>query len=175
MARAAALLSLLLCAAAHAGGTHPARRLSWVAEDDDRLPGWKGELRRPEVSHGRAATKGQQYSREDRERGTWVELLSWRPRAYLIHNFMSPEECVQAVKIARPFMQRSTVVDSVTGESKVDPIRTRRDFTAPAQPATLTRPRSEQTFLGRGQYELITTLEVCARGGCEARVGALLR
>lgn len=39
-------------------------------------------------------------------------------------------------------MQRSTVVDSVTGASKVDPIRT-----------------SEQTFLPRSRYDLITKLE----------------
>jgi prolyl 4-hydroxylase len=108
-------LLLLTALASTAGG--------WKTEpDNDRLPGWQGEVQR---GARKAATKGEQYAKEDRERGTWVELISWRPRAYVIHNFMAPEECVQIIKTAKPFMTRSTVVDSVTGESKVDPIRTR--------------------------------------------------
>ena len=123
-------LLCLLCAAAATGGnaSAPARRLTWAAGldgDEERLPGWQGEQSRDGSAPHRHESKGDQYAREDRERGTWMELISWRPRAYIIHNFMSPEECVELVKIARPFMARSTVVDSVTGESKVDPIRTR--------------------------------------------------
>ena len=41
-----------------------------------------------------------------------------------------------------PRVQRSTVIDSVTGQSKVDPIRT-----------------SEQTFLNRGKYPIVTKIE----------------
>ena len=128
--RALTLLCLLLCAAVVTGGnvSAPARRLTWGASldgDEERLPGWHGEQSRGASAPHQHETKGDQYAREDRERGTWMELISWRPRAYVIHNFMSPEECVDLVKIARPFMARSTVVDSVTGESKVDPIRTR--------------------------------------------------
>jgi prolyl 4-hydroxylase len=91
-----------------------------LGSDDgtERLPGWKGEV-------ARTPSKGELLAQEDRARGTWVEVISWRPRAFVIHNFMSPEECVGIIKIAKPFMRRSTVVDSVTGESKVDPIRTR--------------------------------------------------
>ena len=130
-------LLCLLCAAgvtgADGGGNASAsarRRLTWGASLDDgeeRLPGWQGEQSRDGAAPHRRETKGDQYMREDRERGTWMELIAWRPRAYVIHNFMTPEECVDLVKTARPFMARSTVVDSVTGESKVDPIRTRCD------------------------------------------------
>lgn len=70
-------------------------------------------------------TEGDIYHQEDLERGTWVEIVSWRPRAFVIHNFLSPEEADQLIEIAKPQMTRSTVVDSVTGESKVDEIRTR--------------------------------------------------
>jgi hypothetical protein len=128
-------LLCLLCAAGLTGAdggsnaSAPARRrLTWGASLDDgeeRLPGWQGEQSRDGAAPHRHETKGDQYMREDRERGTWMELIAWRPRAYVIHNFMTPEECVDLVKTARPFMARSTVVDSVTGESKVDPIRTR--------------------------------------------------
>ena len=117
-------LVLLLAALAGAGAD---RRLTWKAEaGNDRLPGWQGEVQRG----GRKPTKGEVHAKEDRERGTWIELISWRPRAYVIHNFMAPEEAVQIIKTAKPFMMRSTVVDSVTGESKVDPIRTRRGLCA---------------------------------------------
>jgi hypothetical protein len=119
------LALLLLCPASTAGygNASAARRALARRGDDERLPGWKGEQATP---RRRKLTMGEVYSREDRERGTWIEVLSWRPRAFLIHNLMSPEECTALIKTARPFMARSTVVDSVTGESKVDPIRTRR-------------------------------------------------
>ena len=45
-------------------------------------------------------------------------------------------------QIARPRVRRSTVIDSVTGESKVDPIRT-----------------SEQAFLNRGTWDIVTKVE----------------
>jgi prolyl 4-hydroxylase len=132
------LLLALLAVAAGATGADGGnvslpvgRRLAWgsgagTEEDGERLPGWQGEQRRSEATPKRRRTsQGDTYAREDRERGTWMELIAWRPRAYVIHNLMSPEECVALVKTAKPFMARSTVVDSVTGESKVDPIRTR--------------------------------------------------
>jgi hypothetical protein len=245
------LLAALLAAAAVATGADggnaslPAgRRLAWGAgaeEDGERLPGWQGEQRRGGATPKRRRTsQGDTYAREDRERGTWMELIAWRPRAYVIHNLMSPEECVALVKTAKPFMARSTVVDSVTGESKVDPIRTRcaapawrkaalglfcrkRVHTRPAARASAgarwgatcvldagmaarwarqraSRPvtrrmvwgasegrrprsgrltlharrcwaRSEQTFLPRGQYDLVTKVE--ARALPAARPAAL--
>ena len=154
---------LLLCTLPGGGSVDRLSTRSQLTLDDgsERLPGWKGEVAR-EVS------KGEQLAREDRARGTWVEVISWRPRAFVIHNFMSPEECLEIIKIAKPFMRRSTVVDSVTGESKVDPIRTRCACVVTSlapRPAPDTAPRccgappSEQTFLPRKQYDLITKIE----------------
>ena len=91
-----------------------------------------------------APTAGDTYSVEDAERGTWMELLSWKPRAFAIHNFMTKQECDDLIAIAKPMVTRSTVVDSVTGESKVDPIRTRRASRPPHAPyarACLACPR----------------------------------
>lgn len=100
-----------------------------------RVAGWQGETHRvttgssgghvPKVMRFGPPTKGDKYHEEDLARGTWVEIISWRPRAIIIHNFLSPEEADQLIKIATPMMTRSTVVDSVTGESKTDEIRTR--------------------------------------------------
>ncbi|KAL4457504.1 hypothetical protein ABPG75_012369 [Micractinium tetrahymenae] len=53
----------------------------------------------------------------------WIEPLSWRPRAFLYHNFMTPEEADHIIKVAKPFMKRSTVV-SAGGKSVEDNIRT---------------------------------------------------
>ena len=55
---------------------------------------------------------------------------------------MSAQECDEFLEIAEPRVRRSTVIDSVTGESKVDPIRT-----------------SEQTFLPRGKFPIVSRVE----------------
>lgn len=166
------VLALLLVAATRpaAGGnaTSPAlRRLlargSSASDDSERLPGWQGEQSR----RRRRASKGEEYAREDRERGTWMELISWRPRAYVIHNFMTPEECVDLVKTAKPFMARSTVVDSVTGESKVDPIRTRCGRHAPVEAA----PSRACAARRRAAHALAQmAARACALGATRARV-----
>lgn len=40
----------------------------------------------------------------------WVETLSWTPRAFLYHNFLSGEEADYIINAARPFLKRSTIV-----------------------------------------------------------------
>ena len=35
---------------------------------------------------------------------TRVETISWKPRAYIYHNFMSEEECDHIVELARPLV-----------------------------------------------------------------------
>ncbi|KAK8681531.1 hypothetical protein V6N13_053933 [Hibiscus sabdariffa] len=48
----------------------------------------------------------------------WTEIISWEPRAFLYHNFLSKEECEYLIKIAKPFMKKSSVVDTKTGKRK---------------------------------------------------------
>lgn len=72
----------------------------------------------------------------------WVEFLSWEPRAFIYHNFLSKEECEYLISLAKPHMQKSTVVDSATGKSKDSRVRT-----------------SSGTFLSRGQDKIIRTIE----------------
>jgi hypothetical protein len=76
-------LALLLSAAA--GG----------AQDEERLPGWKGE-----VTRSTGAVK---------ER--WIEPIAWHPRAFLFHGFLSAAECEHIKDTARPRMERSMVRD----------------------------------------------------------------
>ncbi|KAL6345251.1 hypothetical protein AAG906_015734 [Vitis piasezkii] len=72
----------------------------------------------------------------------WSEVISWEPRAFVYHNFLSKDECEYLIKLAKPHMQKSTVVDSSTGKSKDSRVRT-----------------SSGTFLTRGQDKIIRGIE----------------
>ncbi|XP_010266054.1 PREDICTED: probable prolyl 4-hydroxylase 3 [Nelumbo nucifera] len=77
------------------------------------------------------------------ERGEqWTEVISWEPRAFVYHNFLSKEECEYLINLAKPHMEKSTVVDSTTGKSKDSRVRT-----------------SSGTFLRRGQDAIIRNIE----------------
>ncbi|KAL7128226.1 hypothetical protein ABFS83_14G301700 [Erythranthe nasuta] len=77
------------------------------------------------------------------ERGDqWTEVLSWEPRAFVYHNFLSKEECEYLINLARPHMVKSTVVDSKTGKSKDSRVRT-----------------SSGMFLRRGRDKVIKDIE----------------
>ncbi|WOL00028.1 putative prolyl 4-hydroxylase 3 isoform X1 [Canna indica] len=72
----------------------------------------------------------------------WTEVISWEPRAFVYHNFLSKEECEYLIELAKPHMQKSAVVDSTTGKSKDSRVRT-----------------STGMFLQRGQDEIIRAIE----------------
>ncbi|EPS68098.1 hypothetical protein M569_06675 [Genlisea aurea] len=77
------------------------------------------------------------------ERGQqWTEIISWEPRAFVYHNFLSKEECEYLINVAKPHMQKSTVVDSKTGKSKDSRVRT-----------------SSGMFLRRGRDAVIRDIE----------------
>ncbi|XP_059643539.1 probable prolyl 4-hydroxylase 10 [Cornus florida] len=82
-------------------------------------------------------------SEEDDGRGDqWVEVISWEPRAFIYHNFLSEAECDYLINLAKPHMQKSEVVDSETGKSKDSRVRT-----------------SSGTFLARGRDKIIRNIE----------------
>ncbi|KAA8537476.1 hypothetical protein F0562_027084 [Nyssa sinensis] len=72
----------------------------------------------------------------------WTEVLSWEPRAFIYHNFLSKEECMHLISLAKPHMAKSTVVDSKTGQSKDSRVRT-----------------SSGMFLKRGRDKIIRDIE----------------
>lgn len=69
-------------------------------------------------------------------------MISWEPRAFVYHNFLTQEECEYLISLAKPSMQKSTVVDSATGKSKDSRVRT-----------------SSGTFLARGRDKIIRNIE----------------
>jgi prolyl 4-hydroxylase len=55
----------------------------------------------------------------------WVQQISWEPRSYLFHGFLSDEEVTLIKEAAAPFMKRSMVVgDPNQNLNVVDEVRT---------------------------------------------------
>lgn len=69
------------------------------------------------------AVTGAEGNGGDQARRPWLEQLSWKPRAYLWHNFLTHEECDHIVKISLPHIARSGVVnmDGSTSEDNSKP------------------------------------------------------
>jgi prolyl 4-hydroxylase len=58
-------------------------------------------------------------------RERWVQQISWEPRSYIFHGFLSDEEVAQLKTAAAPFLKRSTVVgDAKQHINVVDEYRT---------------------------------------------------
>ncbi|KAL9276389.1 hypothetical protein ACSQ67_026072 [Phaseolus vulgaris] len=72
----------------------------------------------------------------------WTEILSWEPRAFIYHNFLSKEECEYLIELAKPYMIKSSVVDSKTGKSTESRVRT-----------------SSGMFLKRGRDKVVQDIE----------------
>eukprot|EP00775_Hariotina_reticulata_P009877 gene9877-10035_t len=53
-----------------------------------------------------------------------IETVSWSPRAFIFHNFLSLDEVQHILNLTEKLVARSAVVDTKTGQSKLDPIRT---------------------------------------------------
>ncbi|CAA3028995.1 probable prolyl 4-hydroxylase 10 [Olea europaea var. sylvestris] len=84
-------------------------------------------------------TKGDE---NEERKDQWVELISWEPKASIFHKFLSKEECEYMINLAKPHMQKSTVVDSDTGKTKDSRVRT-----------------SSGTFLPRGRDKIVRDIE----------------
>jgi len=86
-----------------------------LPRDDEAFIGWQGE------QSGSRAFSGKPGSSTANKK--WVEIVSWRPRAYIFHNFLSFEEARHIKTLAAPTMRRSTVVGA-NGSSVLDDYRT---------------------------------------------------
>lgn len=102
--------------------------------DDDSPPNDLTSFRR------RAFEKRSSIAEEKGEQ--WTEIVAWEPRAFVYHNFLSKAECEYLIDLAKPYMVKSTVVDSKTGQSKDSRVRT-----------------SSGMFLKRGQDRIIRGIE----------------
>lgn len=71
-----------------------------------------------------------------------VEQVSWKPRAFVYHNFLTDEECEHLKALARLRLTKSTVVDNQSGKSVDSRVRT-----------------SSGMFLARGEDEVVKRIE----------------
>ena len=55
--------------------------------------------------------------RNENEGGMWIETMSWAPRAFVIHNFLTDFECEHVISTAEPQLQESLVFE--TAKTKV--------------------------------------------------------
>ncbi|KAL6752059.1 hypothetical protein V8C86DRAFT_2764411 [Haematococcus lacustris] len=105
------------------------------------LIGWAGETYQPQdrvVRHGNSSSSSSHNSGAKQQ---WVQVLSWEPRAFVYHNFLSDAEAAHIIKLAAPQMKRSTVVGA-NSRGVVDGVRT-----------------SAGTFLRRNQDPIIAAVE----------------
>eukprot|EP00887_Chlorella_sp_A99_P000773 scaffold5.g773.t1 len=84
---------------------------SWLADADSEpegplhVPGTqeggaaRGEVPASEAGAGQEAAADEPYNPRP-----WVEPLSYKPRAYLFHNFLTHEECDHIIRLAKPFV-----------------------------------------------------------------------
>ncbi|KAJ4913976.1 putative prolyl 4-hydroxylase 11 [Raphanus sativus] len=72
----------------------------------------------------------------------WPEVISWKPRAFLYHNFLKNEECEHLISLAKPYMKRSRLRDPGNGGGDESSART-----------------STGTFIGRGHDKIVEEIE----------------
>lgn len=85
--------------------------------EEERLIGWKGES-------FNSSDPGEHAIKAPTVGKPWIETISWSPRAFVHHNFLTKAECDHIVHVASQRISRSQVVDAKTGQTKLDEIRT---------------------------------------------------
>ncbi|GAX79135.1 hypothetical protein CEUSTIGMA_g6575.t1 [Chlamydomonas eustigma] len=112
---------------------------------EELLIGWQGETYKPKPVTSSASSGDAQIPLNANKILTnetgWVQILSWRPRAFVYHNFLSRDEVRHILNLASIQMKRSMVVGP-NDTGVVDDIRT-----------------SAGTFLMRNQDSVITAIE----------------
>ncbi|KAG2495663.1 hypothetical protein HYH03_006263 [Edaphochlamys debaryana] len=87
------------------------RHISGVTDYEERLIGWKGESYHAEgePEPTAATTLHSLHSSNETQGQPWIQLISWKPRAAIYHNFLSDRECKHIIDLAHGQMQRSEV------------------------------------------------------------------
>jgi hypothetical protein len=115
-------------------------------EADELLIGWMGETYRDQQQHqangnGGPDGAGAPNAPGNPRRGV-PRVLSWNPRIMHFPGFLTDEECDELIRRAEPRLRRSGVVDSTTGASKVDDVRS-----------------SSGQFFSRGEFPVVKAVE----------------
>ncbi|KAL6745323.1 hypothetical protein V8C86DRAFT_2981497 [Haematococcus lacustris] len=99
---------------------------SFVTVNEEVLIGWRGETHNPELLYDPLHTRNLTdvpFGVPLPASPAWVELVSWEPRVFIWHNFLTEQEALHLIHLAVPSMKRSTVVGQ-GGKSVEDSYRT---------------------------------------------------
>ncbi|GBF92354.1 hypothetical protein Rsub_05556 [Raphidocelis subcapitata] len=107
-----AAAALLLCFGAAA-----------LQDDEGKFIGWRGETYQPKSGGGGGGGGGGPGGGGGEPGKPWVEVVSWRPRAFVAHGFLTPEEARHLRKLSAITLRRSTVIGA-GGKSVEDSYRT---------------------------------------------------
>jgi hypothetical protein len=123
------------------------RALDKPQEADELLIGWLGESYQPPPSGGGGGAGGRNGNGgngapSSAKRRPPPRVLSWDPRIMHFPGFLTDDECDELVRLAEPKLKRSGVVDSATGKSKLDDVRS-----------------SSGQFFSRGEHEVVARVE----------------
>lgn len=102
-------------AAAYPGGTIAANRLA-INLDDESIAQAQLQSREPLDIEPARETGPPRHCGAPR-------VLSWEPRCVLFEDFLSQEECLHLIAIAKPFLRVARVLNRKTGERVLDPAR----------------------------------------------------
>jgi len=86
---------------------------------DEPFIGWQGDSYRPKLP-----LDPDEANNKSGTPRRWIETISWEPRAYVFHNFLTIQEADHIVSLVEHAVHRSSVIDTKTGNSMLDPIRT---------------------------------------------------
>ncbi|KAG2496397.1 hypothetical protein HYH03_005624 [Edaphochlamys debaryana] len=90
----------------------------------ERLIGWQGETYQPRKSEEvERDAHPSLHSADESHRKGWLQMISWKPRAIVYHNFLSDMEARHILDLAKHQMKRSEVVGN-GDNGVVDDIRT---------------------------------------------------
>lgn len=102
------------------------------------------------------------------------QVLSWHPRIFLLHDFLTAAECDALIALALPELEASTVVDTATGGGYLSQVRTSSGmFIMEATPVTkVIRQRVAHLTLLPGTPSLVGGAARACCAHCKALAAA---
>ena len=105
-------------AAAYPGGAIAANRLAVTLDDASIARAQLQSDKTVDIEPARETGQGPRCGAP--------QVLSWRPRCVLFEDFLSQDECLHLISVAKPFLRVAKVLNRSTGERVLDPARRAR-------------------------------------------------
>lgn len=90
---------------------HAPKRPETILEDEVEITQREDTLGAEDIAYNKMVEQMEVTHKEveqevskERTGDRWIEQLSWEPRAYLFHAFLSDAECDHIISLSRPFV-----------------------------------------------------------------------